>query len=225
MNNFDTNSKGLNIDLTIMREEFQGTMRFDENFKRIDDDDNYLYIDFENLKEDFTVTIDEEDIEKVRSIVIDKGLNYYYDNDTDLEIDEYIDCIERSFSDIELYEFCTANNISIEEDYETMTIHGYSQGDRATILINTKEFKTVMGNDFDALKHQEIFTNYFYDQPIDCRLTVNDNEYIVELKNEYEYYDSEVIEEIVTWCCNNIEVEDKELLKTEIENLLPSDLY
>jgi hypothetical protein len=224
MNNFDTNSKGLNIDLTIMRDEFQAQMRFDENFKRIDDNDNYLYIDFENLSSDFIVTINEEHNEKLKKVVIDNDLNYNFDSD-ELENYQFIECIESNFENVELYNFCLKNDIAIEERYEIVTVTGYSQGDNATVLINTIEFKTVMGNDFDSTIHGAIFTNYFYNQPIDCRLTVNDNEYIVELKNEYEYYDSEVQDEIITWCCNNIEVEDKDLLKSELKNLLPSDLY
>ena len=224
-NNYDSNSKGLNIDLTIMRDEFLARINFDENFKRIEED-VYLYIDFDNLSKDFIVTITEENNKKLKNIVLENDLNYYYDNDN-LENNEFIDCIERSYNDskIELYDFCLNNEIEIEERYKTMYVTGYSQGDRARILVNTKEFKNHAGSKFDSKIHGDIFTNYFYDQPIYCNIIVNGDDYCVELTNEYAYYDSDVIEEIITWCVDNIEVENKELLKEEIEQLLPSVLY
>lgn len=225
INNYDLSSTGVNIDLTIGKDSFLGQDRFNENFTRIEDN-TYLYIDYGNLSNDFIVTITEEDNEKLKKIVIDNDLNYNYDSDN-LETCQYIDCITENYNNIELYEFCLNNYIEIEERYKTISISGYSQGDYATVIVNTKECKKVWENEFIKAmpNYSDYFVNLFYNQPLYCSIVVNDIDYYVEFEDEYKYYDSKVIEEIINWSLKNIEVDNKDLLKEQLTELLPTDLY
>ena len=81
-----------------------------------------------------------------------------------------------------------------------MEITGYSQGDYAKVWYNPTEIEKLWGNAPNEKNLKEQFEQYFYDQPIDISVTINDKEirgfeYGSDL---YEYDKEETIKAIVS---------------------------
>ena len=81
------------------------------------------------------------------------------------ELDEYIGGV--NYENIEeLHDLVSDLGIAYTTNYLRMSTRGYSQGDYAEILINTKEFEKMAGCKFKEEDYQKWFDHYFWDSTI-----------------------------------------------------------
>jgi len=226
-NNFNTSTTGINIEVSVEFDADMARMNWDENFKRVDDGE-FAYIDFGNLSgdmpeiqplprqkgkiidaiclaEDFWLTKAEMQKEYTQEEIVDEISDYFMNKE-------------------EVLEFFEEHDIKTNSDeLAEVSITGYSQGDYATILVNTKEFEKVLGIKFNESNYTEYFTNLFYSQPLYARATINGEEYYSEnfdgqyVEFDKEEYISELIENVLA---ENTEI-DKNVLRDELEEIVP----
>lgn len=167
--------RNLQIKTDLFYDIMLSQYNFEENFKRIDNSMNFVYTDFGNLSGDF----DENDFfiinyKKTKKRDINK-LKVYLSDD---------DCIRDVLLSDLIYEFLGGDNLDNLETllneyniiydctYEILYTRGYSQGDYAEIYVNKKEFKDVIGVEFNSDDYQSIFNHYFWDIPISGELNI-----------------------------------------------------
>jgi hypothetical protein len=226
-NNFNTSSTGINVKVSIEFDANMAQISWEENFKHVNDG-KFAYIDFGNLsgdmpeiqplprqkgkiidaicgKDDFWLTKAEMQKEYTQEEIVDEISDYFWNKE-------------------EVLEFFEEHDIKTNvDDMAEISITGYAQGDRATILVNTKEFKKVSGAEFNEDDYTEYFTDLFYSQPLYARATVNDEEYYSEkfdgqyVEFDKEEYISELIANILT---DNTEI-DESVLQDELEKIVP----
>ncbi|MDY0138252.1 MAG: hypothetical protein RBR50_01010 [Candidatus Izemoplasmatales bacterium] len=227
-NNFDNNSKGISIECNIHYSTDIAQMDFDDSFSRIDDS-VYQYVDFGNISKLDTKDLISIHSNNKKSDLIDL-LDYFhsYDYDITWSKNELIDFIY-SLDFKELYTKSWSNNNDIEnyikvtKRYEVITSRGYNQGDIADIIIPHK-LADIWGIDKKDLMQglQEQISHFLWDCPINGAITINDVEWNVDeiLDDRYEYDKDKIISHIVA----NSDIEDKELLKSELDKVIPYEI-
>lgn len=232
-NNYDTNSKGLNIEVNIFS-DFTNE-EFNTNITKLKDGNYFLNAqEFDhnslgfNLKgtndallsylKDYTNVTDEM-LSMDNDSLIDEVLEVFPRN---IELDNLIECTK------ELEDY----NISIVCDKELRTIEtrGYSQGDYALVyyLAEIREHWVNITDENEYSYLSDILECYFWRSEVQGTIEINDSEYYVGeyLNNSYYYEKEELITNLVNHIeNNNSENINIELLKEYLEDILPSEVY
>jgi len=167
MNNYDINSKGINIEVYIFYDTCQGRYYFESNFIQVKDD-LYVYTsngelleECENLKDRIINSIDNND---------------YYVGLSDDEIIEII---------------CERTNSKV------VISRGYCQGDYIKVIVLKDELSKLYGKKIDISDMGEIINSLCWDTPIYGYIKINDNEFYVNeyLENYYKWDKEEFLEE------------------------------
>ena len=131
-----------------------------------------LYIDYGNLSSDYDVEQDciiedtRENRVKIQRAMTKEGWQ---------RVSQVFGTLEELREDIggvnyenieELESQLDELGITHTSNYLRMSTSGYSQGDYAEVLINTKEFKDVIGVEFEEDTYQKWFDHYFWDSEI-----------------------------------------------------------
>lgn len=219
-NNFNQSDTGINIELGTHLDLSLCEMFFNRDFKKLEDEDKFLYTCENQLKSEIDYDILPESIPEIKKY-LEKVEELTDINDTDI-LTEFENCYFES--DFDRYETCLEYNIkSKREQYEEIDIFGYNQGDSNTVLINIEEYKELTGIEKINLKNlKEEFENIFYDIPQSVRVTVNEIDFESPSMNcWYKNYDKtifikEILEEFTGL--------DQALLKSELEKILPDEL-
>jgi len=229
-NNFDKSSSGVNIELFLNYNIDLSQINFDDNFKLIED--SFLfYKDFGNMKLnenlDYYFNINNTIKNKKKLLTILNYNNYfdYYHLDYDVnnllcEIIRYIGISLKNMEDLD--NLLVKNYVKFSTNFEYTEITGYSQSDFCKILVDTKQFKEVVGVDFDSKVYRHIFKNYCYDSPLSCCAIINNKEYYPEtLDGQYIEFDKEIFIDDIIKQVKNIDVE---LLTKGLEKLVPEKI-
>jgi len=227
MNNFDMNSKGINIIANIFYDECLSQDNFDRNCKLIDKNkDFFIYTDYGNLSSDFYISLKEESRTDLEDVIEQEQI-YCGCSIDELDIQELQALIENELSYIDLFFICKKYHLEIEQNYELLTIRGFSQGDILKIFVNIEEFEKVTGAVFNDIKEslKEDLINYCYKTPLTARITINDQEiYLDGIDGNYIYYDADTKKQIIEICLKSVSDIDQDLLKEELEELLPEEI-
>lgn len=228
-------------DISIYLDGFMSQHNFDENIVEVKGEDyTYLYIDNGNLSNDVCYDILPRQKGKVINLILTEELTDWTATElskmtTDEVYEHFTSCysVYSGSDDIESFlELCSNHNIKTERDnYLEIEVVGYSQGERATVLVNKVEALKVWGSEYiDESSLKDELTNYFYDCPSNVRLMILGTEYISErfdgLYQNYQgkdnYDKDELILELVEYFKD--EVEDIEFFEEQLEDYLPSEL-
>lgn len=245
MNNFDTSSNGVNLELSCFFDISQGQYLFNENFVNVyrsgssllNDHyfniDCFLFIDYGNCSNDFDLAdfdnysftkndlfkalVDHDgDLIALRdSFISYMGYSIYKATKADLL--DYVN--HRLYDDSEKIEFCSKY---LTPKFEVLPIRGHSQGDYAEIIFKHCDIEQYNFEDREKFLYmmQDHFTNLFYNAPLFCRLTINDDVEINLhgcLKNEYEYDKSEILDQAKQM----VKHENKEYILKWLDENLP----
>lgn len=202
VNNFDTNSNGVNIELSAFYDSFIAQQDFQECFEKVDvnapdgfygdvyffkcfDADTYI----ENETRNYKIDCDSKTL-------IRHFIDYVGGDVRELLREAEItsrDTVRDTLGQIEahLYYEAEINDFYskyFELDFHVYQTRGYSQGDAATILIS---------KDAQCLDHiKQLIDHVFWDQPVYARLEVNDVEYYLdENTDRYDYDKDNMIEQ------------------------------
>jgi len=204
---------------------------FDDNFHTLCDG-VYQYVDDGNLP----TYDDDETIPQIRHNNSNAnklakyiaGLEYtdytFKDALTDLTIDEMIEYVSAMYGDggmsYELLEdIYLENKITYSSDFIKIETRGHSQGDYAEVWVNKKDYKEVIGVKLDENILKKQIDNLFWDCPITCRITVNEEDYYIDenINDLYEYNKDEIYKICEELFKNH--KEKKHILKYVKENL------
>lgn len=232
-NNFDCNSRGLAIELFIQYDTDQSQQMFDENFTHIKDD-IYWYntwdciISPDSFSDLYKIT--EPDKETSYEILIN---NFNYDleclKEDDWDKDKIWEEVINNYSfpeDLDDFNnMINGYNITHKSLYEIVYSRGYCQSDYSEILISTKLRETYgLSDDVDLVDNvKEDIDHFLWDSPLYCRVTINDKEYYSEtFDGSYEYFNRDIfIKEILEEYKDD--GLDMDLLKEELEILVPNE--
>ena len=221
MNNFNTNDKGISVDLYVNCDSYISRMEWDENFETVVEPQNrtyglYQYTGYDNdieimgmndLKGIHPKTLKRDLLEYALSV----DWNYYSKTEVRaMNKEELINLIESDddFEYMDLHEWeelMSNSNIGINlDDYTIYKTRGYSQGDYAQVVIHDSQ-------QFEGL--EKYIDNLFWDQPILARGEVNGEEFYIDehMEDRYEWdideakeivrtkfdFDQDVIDEII----------------------------
>ena len=244
MNNYNCSSTGLNIEFTCERDLDVSQMYFSDNFISIyqkggslinshySNVDCYLFVDNANFDNDFDINdLDNYTFTKnnlINLMLSVENIDYIQEMTRDL--------FDKSFSKmtklelIELYNnefnarFSSSDLINyLKPIFEVIDIRGYSQGDYAEIIFRHKDIKQYNFTDKDEflLMMSDCFTDLFYNSPIYCRLTINDDEFYIDenLKDQYKY-DQDEIKEVIETFIKDYSDNEKLIIRSFIQDNL-----
>lgn len=187
-NNFDQSSCGLNLELTCFRDTDRSRNDFEDSFTRVSDQ-LWIYTENGNVSDNFSLS-DPANYEFTLKGCKDALLKsdcIEYLNETAHSVAgkpfkalnkvQMLNFLNEWFSYTSgLVDFLQENFTPL---FETMTTHGYHQGEYAQIIITPafKRFLIDNGTTFEKSKDnlQTTIDHLFWDAPIYCRLSVNDD--------------------------------------------------
>ena len=230
-NNFNQSSSGINITYGVEVDYSSSQYIFDENFKFLKDE-LVIYTDWSNLSGEYSVEDDYiiEDT-KYNRVILKKLLvdeKYYNFSELTNNFDELIELVFNiNVDEDDLKDLFRYYNIKYTSNYTKLVSRGYNQGDYMEVLVNTKEFKKIIGVEFDKNLYQKIFDSKLWDAPLSVWVDINDIRFYSPLMdglycNDGGYNKEIFIKEILE------EFKDKkldlEVLKEELINTLPSEI-
>ncbi len=221
----------LNYSQTIALDDLSAQDLFEENFKRIGK--RWLYLDNGNLSIGFNeyYKVKKDQRKRLYDAIQEVTDNWYCKEQlldyTDQELFNLLEKeVNGNIQSIE--ETCEEFDIEITNDYETINIVGYSQGDYATVIVNVVELEKLTGSVFNKKTYKEIFERYFYDFPIVCSICFDGDPYFnKDIEGKYEGYDTnEVINYFYNELleCYNFTSSQKKLVKKLLENNIPDEI-
>ena len=228
MNNFDKSSSGIDIVLNIFFDNLRSSYIFETNFKPLAEESNfhYLYVMDENLSDsvDYSILPNQKDkiLEAFETNIED--MSYFVDlsqEDIIAELFPIETPCEISFI-LNKYGIKTAR----AEKYITIQLIGYSQGDMAWILVNSKEFEEVAGIPFDINTEKKYLQSIFYDSVLTANVSINNVDYDLTIDGSYgEIYDKQdIINDIVEQVEKSQPDIDIKTLTIELNKLVPEDI-
>ena len=174
VNNFDTDSNDVNIELSAFYDSFIAQQDFQECFEKVDVNapdgfygDVYFFkcFDADTYVRELLREAEITSSDTIRDILGQIETHLYYEAEINDFYSKYF-----------------------ELDFHVYQTRGYSQGDAATILISKNT------QCLDYIK--QLINHVFWDQPIYARLEVNDVEYYLdENTDRYDYDKDNMIEQ------------------------------
>lgn len=234
MNNYDSSTTGLNVELDCFRDTDLSSFWFEDSFTCVSRDSfsllNSSYRGVSILAyqlPDFELFDLDNWKVPTKAKLYDLILNKLYNGCTgtfNTETKDQYGKLSYKLTKPELLEFLSG---TYEEDYHEFIVRnfepkfkvvssrGYCQGDYAEVIYMPEEYNTEDPLNFD---------NELWGTPIYCRLTVNDEEFYIdsEMKDQYEYNEDEITS-IITKLINDSDIGNKELAIAEALALLPSE--
>ena len=186
MNNFDTSTNGVSLDLNCEYDTWLSQDNFNENFKKLGD--SWQFIDYGNFieKDISDRKYYKATIKELKQSIIEycgnakeatEQSNYYIGKPFSwLSKDELFELIENIIDNrSDLIEFYQEN---FKPLYEVLAVCGYSQGDYAEVVFFEEDIKQYNFKDRAEFLTgmRSYFINLFYNSPIYCRLTIDDYE-------------------------------------------------
>ena len=153
MNNFDSSTSGVNLEVSCFWDNDLSCMYFEENFQRLEND-QFLFVDNGNFSDQFDCTdLDNYDLKSGKNkdllkYIVDKFYNcienvnqdsliYFSKYAKQLNKLELIGLVENAFP-YDYEDFLTYNFTPL---YEVLTVRGHCQGDQATVIFTHESIK------------------------------------------------------------------------------------
>lgn len=202
MNNFDTSSSGLNIELRASYDLDMSRFYFEEAFFTIKEDskDQLVYSEgnYSDFEKEYTFTVKE-----LKGAMIDQlcWANYAL-SDLRADIKDYtgdswskvkkadlIDYMQKDWDSNQWNEFC--EKAGFKANFDTVISRGYSQGDYKEVIIPHKFWECVGIKKPECVQSNlgETIGNLLWGCPVYCRFTVNGEEFYIdqELPDSYRW--------------------------------------
>lgn len=224
INNYNTSSTGIDIELSVSYNGDMARWNWEENFLSCSNS-IYIYTNYENLKIDsFEELFESNELTTEESLL--ELVNSKFDEEAeDCSFTELLDWYVFPTDILELVEDLEEYKVKHTRLYQTTSSTGYSQGNCSEVLVPTKlrelwgldDDKDLIGKDLKTL-----IDNYFWDYPYSIRGTVNDVEWYSEsLDGQYKGYDKDtVIKEILESFKEDVDVK---VLESELQDLVPNE--
>lgn len=234
MNNFNTSTTGLNVELDCFRDTDLARFWFEDSFTYVSRDSFSLLNTKYRGVNIFAYQLPNFDLfsldnwivptkEKLHDLMLNKLFNGCTGTFNTETKDQYGKLSHR-LTKLELLEFLSG---TYEDDrhsfivenlnpkFKVVSSRGYCQGDYAEVIYCPEELGTTEELNFD---------NELWDTPIYCRLTINDEEFYIdsEMKDPYEYNEDEIAS-IIIKLIRGSKIEDTELAISEALSLIPSE--
>jgi len=246
MNNFDCSTSDVSLDLSCHFDVSMAQIYFEENFTRCTDlnggsllNDRYYNVDlfiftggnniggFDLADKDFYHIKRVTNKQILKSIIDqfygealedlkDDSMHYFSKYPYQLNKYELLELIENAYNE----DYQVFLNNTFDKKFEVIAIRGYSQGDYAEIIFTEELIKEYNFKDKEKFLSMmgDHFTNLFYDQPLYCRLEVDDQEYYLDnfQADQYTWDKDTVLEQaskviehgkkvyILEWLSNNL---------------------
>ena len=240
INNYDKSSTGINIEANICWNNDVAQDNWNNNFIKLKSGpykNYYLYTDWDNvsayyndkypnnsgiehimdIEECYNIAETKRNLTILRYLTVKEyGLLCYSEAKVNYRA---IDLVELLF-DTDCVDNIDDLDIEYTSKVDILETIGYSQGDYENVLIATDVLKQIWGNEPNINDLQEEINHLFWDQPLYCVVTINGEEYDYAVQNgTYSYDKDTLIDEL----CNAIEDVDTDVLRTELENILPEE--
>ena len=225
MNNFDCSTSGVSLDLYCHFDVSMAQLNFEENFTRCTDlnggsllNDRYWKVDlfiftggdniggFDLADKDF-YHIKKATNKQILKSIVDQfygesleelkwdSIHYFSKYPYQLNKHELLELVENVYNE-DYQQFLVS---TFDKKFEVIAIRGYSQGDYAEIIFTEELIKGYNFEDKEKFLSMmsDHFTNLFYDQPLYCRLEVDDQEYYLDdfQNDQYTWDKSEIVEQ------------------------------
>lgn len=173
-------------DIFICQDSDTSRMLFEENFERVeqDNDDLWLYTDNSQLPDDIAPINIPPHLNTKNNVAaaLDELSDSFYSYAEDIKeytLQELIDELtDLATFDDEYTDALNDHNVKYEQPYDVITICGYCQGDCATVIVPTEALKTLWGsNNVNLNDLREYFTHVFFDAPIYFHMTYDNEEF------------------------------------------------
>ena len=209
VNNFNTSSTGLNIELTAFCDTYASRLYFEEMFFTIKEGskDQLVYSEgnYSTFEKEYIFT----KAELVAAYIDYMGQGYnkqsfnndlrtYWDFPTSKATkQDLIDFIKNDlYEEYEWHNFC--KKAGFKANFDIVVSRGYSQGDYKEVIVPHKFWECIGVEKPDCVQSNlgNTIDNLLWDCPICCRFTVNDEEFYIdqELKDCYSWDKSEALE-------------------------------
>lgn len=230
-NNFDTNSNGVNIEVSCIYDCHISQMDFNENLESLGGKDtewfynSHKQMDVDSIY-DFSYSFTDE--KAVREF-LDKECHIHFDESDYVTFQDYLDDIMAEWKACEgneqVQEWVDDSPITMKRvnDVEIYETRGYSQGDYARVFIDWAQFAELITSELtEETKNaqREYIDHLFWDAPIHGVATINDVEYYYEF-DSYDFKRSEWIESILKDFQDH---EKLDVIKNDLESLIPENL-
>ena len=214
-------ARNLNVEVEAFY-DYEDSYRIFEDTMELIEGNTYLYTEFGALSSEYDIAQDVivKDNKRNNTLIrkwlwknegvppsekwegtIDDILFHSYFSGNDLEIAQ------------ELKSLLESLGVEYSSNYESTTLRGYSQGDYAVVMVNVKEWKMVIGTDFEMDAYREIFSNIFWDAPIIGEINIS-FEYTDKFGVNHTYEDIFIIQEWVTNAYDISSLMVDEIIKT-----------
>lgn len=232
MNNFDTNTNNVNLELRVTWDTDLSQMWFDDVIFRVGDNDSKL---FAYGVEDFDpIYLGNYNLKSATNKQLHTWLRVnYYGSSEDMKDDalNYFSKYSYQLTKAELIEL--AENILYQEDYKefleanftplfsTITTIGYNQGDQNKVVLPWTLFDNKEPTTKDIESYKEEIDRLFWDAPIDPFFTIDDEQFYItdSLKDLYSYDVKEILQVVK----DNLTHEKKDYILNWLEENLPND--
>lgn len=227
VNNFDSSSSGVNVEVNVYRAEIDAQYRYDENFEELCSNDVKQYIDWGNIG-----VCSNEELFKIKTSnskqsIID-AIEYLvgYCDDSIVKDDLIEVLYDMDFCD--LYAPTWSRNKSVFDlldvkcNFEVVVSTGYSQGDVRDVIIPHKLADVWGCKKSDMMNGmQEEIDHLIWDTPINGEIVVDGSEYFITeyMDSNYEWDADAVLESFKS---THDDLDD--VVFEEIEELLPTEL-
>lgn len=213
MNNFDSSSTGLNLELAVSFDAERARSDFTACFKQLHNE-QYLFMDYGNISEEFDLAdLDKYDLTTGTKADIKAWYVWNISHFNSDQNDSAYKCHGKTFSRLtkqELIEVVIAECDTVSAidfltemftpKYEVIRITGNCQGEIDDIILTQEVIATHTFDDREEFlsRMSDQFTNLFYNQPLYARLTVNGEEHYLDCETKDAYtYDQEELLKIV----------------------------
>lgn len=210
MNNFDTSSTGLNIELSACYDQDLSRFYFEEAFFAIKEGKKELLVycegNYYDFEKEYTFTKKE-----LLSAIMDQFFSSMLESNwlkddfktkmgftlTKATKQDLIDYVKESCYYIEDWAaFC--EKAGFKSNFDIVVSYGYCQGDYKEIIVPHKFWDCVGIKKPDCVQSdlRKTIDHLLWDCPIYCRFTVNEQEFFIdqELKDIYSWDESEALE-------------------------------
>lgn len=218
-NNFDQNSKGINIEGSFSYDNGLSQIYFTDSIKTLKDG-THVYINHGNIDDEvsFSVKGNKRDLVNYLNDYVGSGYNWKNNTKKDLldSVDNNLSVSLENFEEVskDLEEYNITLVPSTPIDY--VITRGYSQGDYGKVYFFPEKLKEVWGvKEINESSLQKEIDHLFWDSPIYGSITVNGEELMYE-EDTYEWEREKFIESVVKHF--------GETIREEVENLVPTEL-
>lgn len=251
MNNHDTSTSGVNLDLSCSYDTFMSQQNWNESFTNISRQggslieprffnvDIYQFVDCGNFKEKSIFDLDnysDKTKHSIKLLLLDKvyvsvegareaARDMFDKSYSQLTVNELLELLNEEMES----QYCSSDYIDFYREYftpkyETITIRGYSQGDYAEVIFFHEDMKEYKYKDEASFisKMSDYFTHLFYDAPVYCRLTIDNEEddpiFLDEALTDSYEWDRDLV---LQYAKDNIEHEKKAYILEWLDDNLP----